>query len=289
MRVAATAQPAADCPNCAAPAAGRYCGACGQEQGPLAHTVRDLGREFVEEYFAYDNKVWRTLQRLLFRPGALTAEYLAGRRARYVRPLKLYLIASLVYFLAFGYQVSRGWSPFTDTSSLGARRRGEGVTAVAPSTRDAGAGASFDDVYRERKRRLARLTADQRERLLAEGLGRHLPHAMFALMPLFALILRVLYARSGRLYAEHFVFALHVHAFVFLAATIAVLAPVEGKRFDQAVVVVLTAYLALAMRRVYGGRRRWLAPRLVTLVAAYLIVLAVVLLGLILLTVFTAV
>lgn len=43
-----------------------------------------------------------------------------------------------------------------------------------------------------------------------------LPYAVFVLIPLFAVSTSLLYWRRRRCYAEHFLFALHLHAFVFL-------------------------------------------------------------------------
>ena len=91
--------PAPDCPNCRERLLGEFCWRCGQEAADLHRPLRSLAADFFDEVLSLDSKLLRTLGPLLFRPGWLTREYLAGRRVPYVRPLKLYLLTAL---LAFG-------------------------------------------------------------------------------------------------------------------------------------------------------------------------------------------
>jgi len=86
------------CRNCGAPAPGVYCPACGQETQARLPKFTQFLREAAGRYVALDGRLWRTLVPLLFRPGFLTREYLAGRRRRYIRPARLFLVASLFLF-----------------------------------------------------------------------------------------------------------------------------------------------------------------------------------------------
>ena len=85
------------CLDCGAPLTGKFCAACGQKDEPLRRGLKDLALEFFQHPLI-DTKLWRSMVPLLLRPGALTEEYLAGRRTRYVRPLKLYLTVSVTFF-----------------------------------------------------------------------------------------------------------------------------------------------------------------------------------------------
>ncbi len=87
------------CPNCSAPLGGHYCSQCGQRNWPGGLTFSAVAGEAFEEVFSWDSRIWRTLVALVFRPGFLTAEFVAGRRARYVPPFRLYLIISFFLFL----------------------------------------------------------------------------------------------------------------------------------------------------------------------------------------------
>lgn len=90
------------CADCRAPVSGHYCAACGQETLIETPTVGHFLREFADQYVALEGKLGRTLRVLLLRPGQLTLDYVEGRRQRYVRPLKLYLTISVVFFGLLG-------------------------------------------------------------------------------------------------------------------------------------------------------------------------------------------
>jgi hypothetical protein len=91
----------ARCPNCGASVDDRFCAICGQRQRALDLSLGDVLRQFVEEISSVDGRLPRTLRLLLLQPGVLTAQYLAGRRASFTPPLRLYLGASFVFFFIF--------------------------------------------------------------------------------------------------------------------------------------------------------------------------------------------
>ena len=93
-----TRQPATLCLNCGAALPGRFCPACGQRDQPLRQPAHVFIAESASEYFGLDGRLWRSLGLLLFRPGALTESYLDGQRTRYLRPLRLYLTATVLFF-----------------------------------------------------------------------------------------------------------------------------------------------------------------------------------------------
>jgi hypothetical protein len=86
------------CRNCDAQLQGHFCHSCGQPHKPLDPTFKDLWHEGVHEFLHIDGKILHTVKLLLLRPGFLTAEFLAGRRARYMGPFRLYLTISLIFF-----------------------------------------------------------------------------------------------------------------------------------------------------------------------------------------------
>ena len=88
------------CRNCGAAVSGEYCATCGQETQLKLPTARVFLREATGRYVALDGRLWRTLAALLFRPGFLTREYYRGRRRRYIRPARLFLVLSLALFAA---------------------------------------------------------------------------------------------------------------------------------------------------------------------------------------------
>ena len=98
------AQPTTVCLNCSAALPGQFCPDCGQRDQPLRQPAHVFIAESVSEYFGLDGRLWRTLRLLLFQPGALTAAYLDGQRARYLRPLRIYLTATLAFFFILAQQ-----------------------------------------------------------------------------------------------------------------------------------------------------------------------------------------
>lgn len=88
------------CLNCGTTVEERYCTHCGQENLELKESFSHLLRHFFEDITHYDSKLFTTIKDLLFKPGLLTKEYLAGRRASYLHPIRMYVFISFLYFLA---------------------------------------------------------------------------------------------------------------------------------------------------------------------------------------------
>lgn len=88
------------CTNCGAVTASAYCPSCGQAQAPLVITLRQWLRDFVGETFHLEGRLPATAVRLLTKPGALTKDWLEGRRVRYLSPIAVYTIAAIVFFFA---------------------------------------------------------------------------------------------------------------------------------------------------------------------------------------------
>ena len=89
------------CLNCGtALNGGRFCSNCGQH----AHANRSLWaliEELAWNVFNLDTKAWRTVPRLIGRPGTLTRSYIDGKRARYLTPLATFLLCYFFMFLVF--------------------------------------------------------------------------------------------------------------------------------------------------------------------------------------------
>jgi Protein of unknown function (DUF3667) len=95
--------PLTQCENCGAPLSGPYCGQCGQ---PAIDYRRSFGNVLVDvlnEFLNWDSKFFATIALLIAKPWRLTNEFLAGHRVRYVHPLRLYLLASILFFFAVNY------------------------------------------------------------------------------------------------------------------------------------------------------------------------------------------
>lgn len=105
------------------------------------------------------------------------------------------------------------------------------------------------------------------------------PYAIFAMMPVFALYLKLLYWRTGRPYGEHLLFALHTNAFAFLMLILMIVLPANIPYLRPALGFWLAFYLPTAMRRVYGGSRTATALRWIVLMALHLLGMAIAVLA----------
>ena len=281
---------AGDCPNCSASVAGNYCHQCGQETVLHPPSTREFLHEFIGHYVALEGKLWKTLGLLLLRPGRLTLEYMAGRRVRYVQPLRVYLTFSLIFFALFKFMGE-------DHQIGGMKVRAIPVIQVGN-----------DDIETQKKMR-GELRAELDKAKDEQELGKlgvmesiegslidgfsgdngkrikttfysYAPYAVFALMPVFAVLLKLLYLGSGRRYGEHLLFALHTNAFAFLMLALVLLtreaAPVVGKLLF----LWMLLYLPMAMRRVYGGGRfvtflRWAVLMLLHMTSIGLVIVGI--------------
>ncbi|WP_417468842.1 DUF3667 domain-containing protein [Maricaulis sp.] len=94
------AYPAGQCSNCGTKLIGPVCHSCGQTAETFHRPIWDLVLDVLDGLFGLEGRLWRTLPPLMFQPGKLTRRYLSGTRARYVMPFRLYLTASVLFFLA---------------------------------------------------------------------------------------------------------------------------------------------------------------------------------------------
>jgi hypothetical protein len=86
------------CQNCGTELRGHFCHECGQHDFEFHRSFGHVFLEALENFFHFDAKLFRTVVTLLFRPGLLTAEFNAGKRAAQMPPFRLYLFVSVLFF-----------------------------------------------------------------------------------------------------------------------------------------------------------------------------------------------
>lgn len=104
----ASPTPAGICSNCGTKLAGPVCHSCGQTADNYHRPVWELFMEVIDGIFGIEGRIWRTVPPLMFRPGWLTKQYLSGVRARFVLPFRLYLTASVLFFILM-FSVNNGF------------------------------------------------------------------------------------------------------------------------------------------------------------------------------------
>jgi hypothetical protein len=232
----------ANCANCHAPLSGPWCALCGQKASSLDPTWHDLFHEALHEFVHFDSKFATTIKTLFRKPGRLTTEHLQGRRVRYVGPLRLYLMISAIYFVLSVVIPNPNPDPPTESSTT---VQSQSVRVSRPSG--------------IRSRILAgTVIASGRSEYLNELIAEAFPKMMFVLVPVFAIVLRILYRDRHRNYPQFLYFALHFHAAVF--GLLIVTVPLQAlqsetplKIAEFVVLIVALIYLLESLKSVFGG------------------------------------
>lgn len=288
------------CLNCGTEVPERFCSHCGQENVETKESFGHLLNHFFQDITHYDSKFLLTLKYLFFYPGYLTKRYLAGHRADYVNPIRLYVFTSFIFFLLMGIvnsgnetivvangnaleQASRaleksklrlrnslsqattkedsiqiqkdlraleyGGQSFFGGGSHTAREYDSLQQSLAPKERD----DFFTRKFYSKALDLREQHGDRLKDVLKDKFLHHYPKLMFILLPFFALVLKWLFMRNKMYYAEHAIFSIHIHTFIFLLA-IPLMLINQLLHFDDLytwMMLVVFIYYIFALRNVY--------------------------------------
>jgi hypothetical protein len=262
------------------------------------HSLWHFSQVAAEDLTHADSRLWRTLLALLFKPGFLTREFLAGRRARYLPPVRLYLVLSVAFFL-----FAAAAQPKFTVLKLGEDpdHPGRTVYQAGPIDAQTGAATAAGETPEQHAARIERECKDNityqgpaaatmsalmrstcqkvledNGRHLSESFLHNLPRAMFVFLPVIAGLMMLLYWRPRRYYVEHLLLLVHNHAFVFLAV---MLAWAVGFLFPHRKVpgflvfmlfLYFVWYVFRSMRVAYGQGRLRTGAKLVVLACFYL-------------------
>src|SRR5579864_4902520 len=188
-----------NCPECATPLVGEYCHHCG-EKLPDAHdlTMKHFLHHGLHELTHFDSKIFRTVRALVFRPGLLTVEYLAGRRKRYVLPLRLFLVIFAFNFFLY----TRPGAALYDVHV---------ILSASPQSKPLA-----DKLERAAAKR--NMTADA----LFDRINEHWQHnaSLFQLGDVFFFAVWLAVLNWRRYFVEHLIFALHTLSFSLLFGSV---------------------------------------------------------------------
>ena len=253
--------PFTHCEDCGAELHGRYCSNCGQVAVDYHRSFRHVVADVAESFLNWDSKFTKTLLLLVIYPGWLTNQFVAGRRTRYLHPLRLYLLVSIVFFLGVRFApiqtrpvVAADMTP-KDRAEVEEAMKNPAIPALvreevlksvaertkAPAAKKAGParpaelpspspapvvggdssqkqlddGSSPSWLKRKVKEKIG--PHGSNAQLLIKTLRDNISTMMLFCIPLFALVLKILYLRQRRFYIEHLVYALHIHSFFYIA------------------------------------------------------------------------
>lgn len=309
---------ASECANCSTPVSGEFCGHCGQENKVYLRGFHKVLADFLGDLLNFDSRFFGSLWPLFVRPGLLTKEYLAGRRVRFIPPVRMYLFSSLIFFGMVAFFVSSGDLDFNIDDDAQAEAAADVAKEPAATSAvvggpgfgirvdgdeseviftDAESGPLKDAEDRARHNvEKFRKDKDFRQLLVERGVG-NLPLMMFLLLPFYALLLKLIYIRSGRYYVEHIIYALHIHSFMFLTLASVLgwflTAPWFGYQAAPPGPLVfafwgwMLLYAWFAMKRMYGQGWWKTTSKYLFLGVSYIFLLAFALVGAIFLTLST--
>jgi hypothetical protein len=272
------------CLNCEKPLHGPYCSACGQKNLPRRQRLGDLFMNFLGSFTSFDSKFFRTFRVLLFKPGQIIQEYNDGRREAYFHPARMYVFLSFIFFLILALipeedqikmkdgdgveltseekrqildsvNVNWGQESWSGTNAKTIEKYDSIQNALPESERD----GVIEKYFAKKMILLQQRYKSEKDvwRTYAENIKENIPKMIFLLLPIFALILKLLYIRRDFYYSEHLVFSVFFYDFMFLVGIIGLLISMISwlEWFSVVLVFLIFLYLYKAMRRVYGQRR----------------------------------
>ena len=272
---------------------GKYCAQCGQPGIDYHRSFGTLLADAADAFLNLDERFLKTFGLVLFKPWRLTNDFLAGRRQRYVHPLRIYLLASVMFFLlikslekfkpehgAIVIDGSPKHSEAAPSPTASPTASSAASPTASPIRADDKEGLNFrfsdDDVtdhpksafeawLKNRVKEKIGPSGDRGE-IFLKALIDNIGPMVLCCIPLFALVLKILYIFKRRYYIEHLVFALHTHAFVFLSTMIIIgIGLLLNWKVPGALTPVVCTFLSfavltnllVAIRRVY--KQNWFA------------------------------
>lgn len=223
------------CRNCGETVENRYCSNCGQLAASFHRPILSLVGETISDTFTVDGRLARTLPVLLFRPGRLTKNYTDGKRARYVPPFRLFLLASLVFYLVLFALVPPGEIINVDdetraeiTESITEAQESELAQNIDETTRErlerANINVEAPDAMRGSIENQIVAVLDNQDQFAAQ-LEKWLPRLSILIVPMTILALTLLHFWRRSLYVyDHAVHALHLHSWIYLTGAFLMLA-----------------------------------------------------------------
>jgi hypothetical protein len=213
-----------NCTNCGAAVSGQYCSDCGQRVEYHSHSLGNFLSEAAEVLTHADSRLWRTLGPLLFRPGFLTQQFLAGRRASYLPPLRLYLVLSVLFFLVVSVTSPVTTRSVRETAAVDQTAPVLGTAATEDLCRSSVGHLPGPDWIRQPFLSACETSHADQSRALGRSFIQNLGRAMFLFLPLLAAFMTPMYSRAGRYYVDNLLLLVHNQAFVFLVMSIYLLA-----------------------------------------------------------------
>jgi len=248
------------CRNCSTQTVGRYCHECGQDLlAGVGQPIIKMTAHVFEHAFALEGKTPRTLFNLMFRPGFLPNEYFLGKINRYVHPVKLFWMSTLIFFaLLIGRMDFDNLQPQVTTSE-NAKLSIQFNNTLTDSLANNSIQAHGEEEAEKIKKSL------EIGSVLVKYGAKFAPYTTFLLIPIFALLLAGFFWRKKLFYIFHLVFAVHFHTFLWIYLSILLIINMFTPKWTYPnwlsflLFLIPGVYLAIAFHRFYHSKTRWQA------------------------------
>ncbi len=284
------------CKNCDSKFTGNYCSNCGQSVKELERPIRFMIADFMGTIITFDTRLVKTLVTILFKPGCLTIDFLAGKRARYMPPFRFYLFISFVMFLLISIFTNSSIEENFNASSKELEATKNTVMAMIDPVH-----SGNDSVYTKTRKLIksqldstttnaikfddmngfidsTKLVLNSVENvdqkfvktikkimdypeLYINKLYQFTSWSLFLFMPIFAFLLWLSFFRSRELYIGHLILSLNIHSFIFTITTIVVginlLFPNHPTGWTSYFYFLPPIYQIIGAKRLY--KRKWLS------------------------------
>jgi hypothetical protein len=248
------------CLNCGELLFGLYCNKCGQKDVSYSKPLGVILTAFFNSCLSVDNRTLRSVLPLFFRPGYLSAQFVAGKRMRFASPFKLYLFSSICYFFLFNISLRMEDKADVDSSFNKQIQK----TKDQENTFTANSPANVVDTlsiqkssWISKKTTPSKFAGRTSEKLknpekLRSSLLKGLSYMFFVLMPLFALLLKWNMGQKKQYFFDHLVLAVHFHAFALLFLSILLLAKITmGLAIAIYLLPVVVLYFIVSVKQFY--------------------------------------
>jgi hypothetical protein len=267
-----------NCLNCGAEVTGKFCSNCGQENLETKEDFFHLVGHFISDYFHFDSKFFRSLIPLFTKPGFLTQEYWAGRRTRYIHPLRLFFFVTIVFVLStnafYKHYNSELKNTFFHSDSTLMKLDDKYLSTLNDSSRILLPGKT-DSVFVWRLKKDKVKDARQLKKMQAglDVVFTNLKYITFFLLPVYALIFRFLYFRRKSFYVDHLAYTMHLQTFGYSILSLTLLLPlmfsIPLDVVQKISFTIIFVYIGFSLHYLY--RQQWWKTILKSFMATFLL------------------
>ncbi len=271
------------CPNCGETEVGKYCPNCGQSNKDFNKPIKQIIGDLLDS-INLDIRLFNTLIPFFIKPGFLTEEYFKGRRKKYVPPVRMYMIFSILFFFLVQFttsdEIKNDFVGVNTNELADSTEKKSDITEENQAAMIKSDSAKFKSLITsenlekqdletikeetlndtsatswQKQLVIGGLNAAEKKDLFFDRFLNTLSYVLFLLMPFFALILALILWKSRLLYVKHLIFSINFHSFIFgISSLLIVLMKLSPDSISNFIVYLwwgIPIYLMFGIKRFY--------------------------------------